>query len=203
MTIRVTARSPTQSAPSATGLSTSTSDPVWVQVEYSVARSIERHQRPALSVVRRSHQAMQSTATESAAQISLMRLSANRPRRSTSTATDTLSTESRLTADRRGTGSSMGSRTTSLARPRMVVVQGATSARRSRGIAASRDKTTTGRLPASASSHHHTSPRPGSAVTRRQQLVETRRGRPTRPARRSGVPRTPHSLRRFRRSGDA
>ena len=134
---------------------------------------------------------------------SLIRLSANRPRRSTSTATDTLSTESRLTADRRRTGSSMGSRTTSLIRPRIVVVQGATSARRSRGIAASRDKTTTGRLPASASSHHHTSPRAGSVITRPQQLAETRRGRPTRPARRAGVRRKPHSLRQLRRRGDS
>jgi hypothetical protein len=144
---------------------------------------------------------MQSTATESAAQLSLIRLSANLPRRSTSTATDTLSTESRLTADRRGTGSSMGSRTTSLARPRIVVVQGETSARRSRGIAASRDKTTTGRLPASASSHHHTSPRPGSVVTRLLQLAETRRGRPTRPARRAGVRRTPAPSRSERTPG--
>jgi len=55
-----------------------------------------------------------------------------------------------LEAERVGTGSSPGSRTTSLARPRIVVVQGATNARRSRGIAASRDRTTTGRRPISA-----------------------------------------------------
>ena len=42
---------------------------------------------------------------------------------------------SRLTAVRLGTGSSGGSRTTSLARPRTIVVHGATRARRSRGIA--------------------------------------------------------------------
>lgn len=132
-----------------------------------------------------------------------MRLSASRPRRSTSTATDTLSTESRLTADRRGIGSSRGSRTTSLARPRRVVVQGATSALRSRGIAASRDKTTTGRLPASASSHHQTSPRAGSVITKPLRPAETRRDRPTRPARRAGVRRRPRNLRRLRRSGDA
>ena len=53
----------------------------------------------------------------------------------------------------------------------MVVVQGATSARRSRGIAASRDRTTTGRRPISANSHHHTSPRAGSALTRRRLLA--------------------------------
>lgn len=53
-----------------------------------------------------------------------MRVSANWPIRSMSTATNTLSTESRLTAERQGTGSSPGSRTTSLARPRTVVVQG-------------------------------------------------------------------------------
>ena len=46
----------------------------------------------------------------------------------------------------------------------MVVVQGATSARRSRGIAASRDHTTTGRRPTSASSHHQTSPRNGAGI---------------------------------------
>ena len=50
-----------------------------------------------------------------------------------STATETLSTESRLTPDRRGTGSSAGSSTTSLARPRIVVVQGAMSVRFSAG----------------------------------------------------------------------
>ena len=145
----------------------------------------------------------QSTATASAAQISLMRLSASRPRRSTSTATDTLSTESKLTADRRGIGSSMGSRTTSLAKPRIVVVQGATSALCSRGMAASRDKTTTGRLPTSASSHHQTSPRSGSVITKPLQPAEKRRGRPSRPARRVGARRRPHSLRRLRPSGDA
>jgi hypothetical protein len=53
-----------------------------------------------------------------------MRVSANRPRRSTSTATETLSTESRFTAERRGIGSAPGSRTTSLASLRIVVVHG-------------------------------------------------------------------------------
>lgn len=133
----------------------------------------------------------QSTATARAAPICRMRTSANRPGRSTSTAT-----ESGLTAERLGTGSSCGSSTTSLARPRIVVVQGATSARRSRGTAASRDRTTTGRRPISASSHHHTSPRAGSALTRRPQPVGRTRGRPIRPARRAGARRRPHNPRR-------
>lgn len=83
-------------------------------------------------------QTEQSTATARAAQISRMRGSATRPNRWTRMATETLSTESRLTAERSGTGSSPGSRTTSLASPRIVVVQGATSARRCRGITTSR-----------------------------------------------------------------
>jgi hypothetical protein len=49
-----------------------------------------------------------------------------------------------LTAERIGIGPEPGSRTTSLASPRMMIVHGATTARRSRGIAASRDRTTTG-----------------------------------------------------------
>ncbi len=48
---------------------------------------------------------------------------------------ETLSTESRFTALRRPIGSCSGSRTTSLGKPRMVVVHGAMSARRNRGIA--------------------------------------------------------------------
>ena len=60
----------------------------------------------------------QSTATARAEQMSRMRASLNRPSRSTSKPTDTDSTESRLTAHRFGTGSSPGSRTTSLRRPR-------------------------------------------------------------------------------------
>ncbi len=122
----------------------------------------------------------QSTATSSAAQIARIRVSASRPSRLTNVATETLSTESRFTAERRGIGSDPGSSTTSLASPRMVVVHGATSARRSRGIAASRDSTTTGRRPTSASSHHQTSPRAGSVLTTRRQPGATTPGRPTR-----------------------
>jgi hypothetical protein len=86
--------------------------------------------------------------------MSRIRSSASRPRRLTRTATETLSRESRLTAERWGTGSVSGSRTTSLAEPQMEVVRGATSVRRSRGIAASRDMTTIGQRPISGSSHH-------------------------------------------------
>ena len=57
-----------------------------------------------------------------------------------------------------GTGSSPGSRTTSPGRPRIVEVPGATTARRNRAMAASRDRTTTGRRPMPGNSHHHTSP---------------------------------------------
>lgn len=135
----------------------------------------------------------QSTATSRAVQMARIRMSARRPSRFTNTATETLSTESKFTAERRGIGSEPGSRTTSLASPRMVVVQGATSARRSGGIAASRDSTTTGRRPISAISHHHTSPRAGSAVTSLQPPAATTLDRPTRRAHRPGACRRPHS----------
>lgn len=127
-------------------------------------------------------QPVQSTAISRASQISRIRVSESRPRRLTKTATDTLSTESRLTAERRGIGSDPGSRTASLASPRIVVVHGATRARRKRGIAASRDRTTTGRQPISASSHHHTSPRAGHAFTNGRPPVATMPNRPTRRA---------------------
>ncbi len=131
----------------------------------------------------------QSVATSSAAQTSRMRDSLSRPMRSTSNATATDSTESRLTALRRGMGSSSGSKATSLASPRIVVVHGAISARRNRGIAASRDNTTTGRRPISGGSHHHTSPRLGRSVIARPRREMTQ-GHPTRRARQSGEPRT-------------
>jgi hypothetical protein len=145
---------------------------------------------------------VQSTATAKAAQISRIRASANRPSRSTSVTTDTLSIVSRFTADGRGTGSSPGSRTTSLARPRRIVVQGATSARRCRGITASRDKTTTGRRPISAISHHQTSPRAGSPLTRRRRPVARTPDRPTRPAHRPGARHRRCSRHRPQRIGD-
>jgi len=91
-----------------------------------------------------------------------------------------------LTADLRGIGSSPGSNTTSLGSPRMVVVHGPMSVRRRRGIAASRERTTTGRRPMSGSSHHQTSPRVGVEVTTRQLRRGTTRGRPTRLLRRAG-----------------
>ncbi len=143
----------------------------------------------------------QSTATARAAQTCLIRASLSRPIRSTSTARDTLSTESRLTAERRGTGSSPGSSTTSLTRPRIVVVHGAINARRCLGITASRESTTTGRRPICGISHHHTSPRPARAVKMRPQLDGTRRGRPTHPARRAGDRRRRRNSRLPRRRG--
>lgn len=84
----------------------------------------------ARSTMRGRGQSGQSTATASAAQISRIRTSPRRPTRLTRIAIDTLSTESRFTAERRGTGSSPGSSTTSLTSPRIVVVHGATRARR-------------------------------------------------------------------------
>lgn len=135
----------------------------------------------------------QSTAISRAVQMARIRVSARRPSRSTNTATETLSTESKFTAERCGTGSEPGSRTTSLASPRMVVVQGATSARRSRGIAASRERTTTGRRPISAISHHHTSPRVGSALTSCRPPAATTLGLPTRRAHQAGACRRRHS----------
>ena len=122
----------------------------------------------------------QSTATSKAAQTSRMRASERRPSRSTSTAIATLSTESRLIADLRGMGSSPGSRSTSLGNPRTVVVQGATSDLPSRGIATSRESTTTGRRPMSASSHHQISPRAGTEFTKPLRLLERMPGLPTR-----------------------
>jgi len=109
----------------------------------------------------------QSTATARASHTWRIRASLNRPSRSSSTASDTLSTESRLTAERRGTGSSPGSSTTSLTSSRIVVVHGAIRARRCRGITASRESKTTGRRPISGISHHQTSPRAGKALTTR------------------------------------
>jgi hypothetical protein len=151
---------------------------------------------------RRTRRHVQSTATAKAAQISRIRASDSRPSRWTRTAIETLSMESRFTAVGRGTGSWSGSRRTSLASPRTVVVQGATSARRCRGITASRDSTTAGRRPISASSHHQTSPRAGTSLMRQRLPAAMTPGRPTHPARRPGARRTRRSWHQPQRIGD-
>ncbi len=127
-----------------------------------------------------------STATEWAAQISFTRVSRNRPNRLTRMATETLSTESRFTAERRGRGSSGGSSTTSLSSPRIVVVHGATSARRCRGITAC--ETGRRRVDGQSRPSRTTTPPPGgSAVTNVPRPAETTSGRPTRPVRQVGA----------------
>jgi len=68
---------------------------------------------------RDSRQSEQPAATDRAPQISRIRASATRPIRSTRIAIETLSIDSRLTAERSGTGSSPGSRSTSLGMPRI------------------------------------------------------------------------------------
>jgi hypothetical protein len=99
-----------------------------------------------------SGQPTQPTATARAPQISRIRESASRPRRLTKTATETLSTASKFTAERGGTGSEPVR-----GQPRWHVPGWscciATRTRRSRGIAASRDSTTTGRRLTSADRH--------------------------------------------------
>jgi hypothetical protein len=143
----------------------------------------------------------QSTAIANAEQISCILASASRPRRSTSTPTDTLSTESRLTADRLGTGSSPGSSTTSLGSARIVVVHGAISARPRRGMTASRESTTTGRRPISGSSHHHSSPRAGGWLMMRPRHVGMRPDRPRHRPREADADRKRRSWRRSRLCG--
>ena len=132
----------------------------------------------------------QLTATSSAEQIWCMRPSLRRPILSTKIAIDTLSIESRLTAQRRLIGSSPGSRTTSLGRLRIVVVHGAINVRRNLGMAASREITTTGLRWISGNSHHQTSPRSGTGVTRQPHQHETQRGCPTHRIRQLGTRRT-------------
>jgi hypothetical protein len=149
--------------------------------------------------VMRRGQPSQATATSSAEQTSSIRRSLSRPSRSTSVPTETLSTESRFTAEGRGIGSSPGSSSTSLGIPRIVVVHGPISVRRRRGIATSRDSTTTGRRPTSGTSHHQTSPRAGRELTTRRQRLETRRDRPTHRACRAAIRRKPRMQRRSRR----
>lgn len=120
------------------------------------------------------------TATLSAAHTWRIRSSLRRPSRSVSVPTETLSIESRFTADARGTGSSCGSSNTSLGSSLMLVVHGAITARRSRGIATSRERTTTGRGEISGSSHHQTSPRDGRSFTMIQRPHGTTPGHPIR-----------------------
>lgn len=153
-----------------------------------------------------------------AAQICRIRSSLSRPRRSTSETCDARRTESKLTAETSVTGSSPGSSTTSLGRPRMVVVHGAITASASRPSAASRNSTTTGLRPMSGVSHHQTSPQRGRSVLtvefrwhRWQQSVVLDEGRPprttpSRPTHRaySGeCGRTPRTARRSQRCGVA
>lgn len=102
------------------------------------------------------------------------------PSCSTSTASDTLSTESRLTAHRLVTEPSPASSTTSLDSPRTVVVHSATSARRNRGMAASRERRTTG-------------PAPGRRQLAPPHLPAGGYGRHDDPAAARKDPRSPHS----------
>ncbi len=146
-------------------------------------------------------QGSQSTATSSASQSCRILRSASRPILSVSTPRATLSIESKLTTQCCGTGSSPGSRTTSLGKPRTVVVHGAMTVRRRRGIAASRDNTTTGLRPMSGSSHHQTSPRAGNELTARLPQPGTTRDHPTRRLRQGGGCRRRHKLRRLPRHG--
>lgn len=138
----------------------------------------------------------QSTALASAEQTWCIRSPLRRPRRSVNVPTDTLSTESRLTAERRGTGSSPTSSTTSLGSPRMTVVHGAIKARRRRGIATSRDRTTTGRREISGSSHHQTSPLEGCPFTTMPPPCGRSPDHPTHRPHQSDTRRRPHRQRR-------
>lgn len=72
----------------------------------------------------------------------------------------------------------------------------ATTARPSRGIAASRESTTTGRRPICGGSHHHTSPRSGTAIRSPRLLRETTPNPPTRQAHRAGGRRRTHTRHR-------
>ncbi len=132
----------------------------------------------------------QSVATSSASQTSVMRNPLSDPIRSTSSPTETDSTESKLMAQARPIGSVSGSRRTSLGSPRTFVVQGATSARRKLGMAASLERMTTGRRPISGGSHHHSSPRFGNSLTMMLHFGTTE-GRPSRLPRRVAGLHTP------------
>lgn len=74
---------------------------------------------------------------------------------------------------------------TSLASPRIVVVHGATTTRRNRGMDAFRDRTITGRRPVPGGSHHQTSPRSGRGLMSRLPPVGMTPDRPIRQAHRS------------------
>lgn len=93
------------------------------------------HSNESLQVIRCSQQRLCR-----AEQIWRIRGPESLPSRSIRTAIETLSIESRLTVERLGTGSSPGSRPTSLARPRIVAVHGAVSARRARDLTPLRDR---------------------------------------------------------------
>lgn len=143
----------------------------------------------------RTRHSPQLRATLSAEQTWRIRSSLRRPIFSTKFEIETLSTESKFTAQRRPIGSSPGSSTTSLGRLRTVVVHGAISERRRRGMAASRDSTTTGLLSISGSSHHHSSPRSGNKLTKRPREHEMRSDCPTHPPHQSGNRHKPHTRR--------
>jgi len=132
-----------------------------------------------------------------------MRSSLRRPSRSVSVPSETFSIESRLTAERRGMGSISSSRITSLGSRRMLVVHGATSTRPSLGIAASRERTRTGRRAMCGSSHHQTSPREGTSVTKIRPPDGTMQGRPIHRTDRWGGRRRRGRNRRVRLPGDA
>jgi len=154
-----------------------------------------RERLPGVSArCRRSH-SIQLTAILNAAHTWRIRSSLRRPIFSTKWEMETLSTESRFTAQRRLMGSSPGSSTTSLGRLRTVDVHGAISERRRRGMAALRDSTTTGLLWMSGSSHHQSSPRSGNRLTRIPHEDETRSGCPTHLPHRSGHRHTPRTQR--------
>jgi hypothetical protein len=138
-------------------------------------------------------QGSQPTAIARATHTSRIRASLSVPSRFVSAPTPTFSTESRLTDDLFGMGSSPTSSTTSLRSPRMLVVHGATRVLLSRGIATSLEITTTGRRGISGSSHHQTSPRTGKPITMMTLHHGRRRDRPTRRELRSVDHRTPCS----------
>jgi hypothetical protein len=128
---------------------------------------------------------VQPVAMTRAEQICRIRSGLRQPRREVRMVKATFSTESRLTAVSRDTGSWPGSSSTSLSRPRSVVVHGAIKERRSRGIVMLRDSITTGRRPISGISQHHNSPLCGQVVTKLRHHDGTKQGPPIRRAHRA------------------